>query len=146
MKSRHPKINMKVKFLIEKENNPDFLPEVFAFFPNEKYNSFEPNIFTSYAHIGQHSACHIDYANECKEANYNQFQDLLRELISIGYNDLEIENKQQIEAHRKPTASEIKFGHGATHYRTFQLSEILNKKGNIKQWFVADDKLRYYTT
>ncbi len=133
-----------VKFLIEKpEGN---LPcNVFAFFPNEKYNSIEPNVFTSYAHIGQHSACHIDYANECKEAQYNEFSDLLKELIGQGYKDLVVCNKQEIEAHRPPTKGEIKFGEGATHYRTFQIGEVLNNKGDIKKWFIADDLLRYST-
>ena len=34
-----------------------------------------------------------------------------------------------IEFHRKPTAGEIKFGHGATHYRDFMPSEYLKKDG-----------------
>ena len=135
-----------VKFLIEKpEGN---LPcNVFAFFPKENYNSFEPNTFMSYAHIGQHSGCHIDYANECKEANYNEYSDLLRELIGQGYKDLQILNKQEIKAHRAPTAGEIKFGESATHYLTVNLAHVLNKKGKIKKWFVwPGDGLRYYTS
>lgn len=45
---------------------------------------------------------------------------------------------------RKPTAYEIKFGEGAIHYRDFTMSEIgRNSKGELKQWFIADDKLRY---
>ena len=80
-----------VKFLIEKpEGN---LPcNVFAFFPDERYNYIEPDIYTSYAHIGQHSACHIDYANECKEAPEDEYTPLLNELIQIGYKDLIITN------------------------------------------------------
>jgi hypothetical protein len=46
--------------------------------------------------------------------------------------------------HRPPTDSEIKFGHGATHYRDFELKDVIDKKGNKKKWFVADDGLRYY--
>jgi len=134
----------KVLFLIEKpEGN---LPcNVFAFFPEEKYNSIEGGMFMSYAHIGQHSGCHIDYANECKEANFNVFSGLLRELIGQGYKDLKIENKQEFEYHREPTKGEIKFGEGATHYRSFTLAEIgINKKGDLKKWFIANDGLRYY--
>lgn len=73
-----------VKFLIEKpEGN---LPcNVFAFFPKEKYNN-EPNMFSCYAHTGQHSGCHLDYANECKVATPEQYSDLKQELESIGYN------------------------------------------------------------
>jgi len=86
-----------VKFLIEKDfdfNNPETFVEnhILAFFPNEKYNSIEPNVFTCYQHIGQHSACHIDYAKECKEATPEQYADLLAELKGQGYDDLEIIN------------------------------------------------------
>ncbi len=59
-----------VKFLIEKPEG-DLPCNVFAFFPNENYSHNDNNMFTSYAHIGQHSGCHIDYANECKEADIN---------------------------------------------------------------------------
>lgn len=139
----------KVKFLIEKEGE-----NVFAYFPYEIFNFKSPNdIYSlqndrmSYAHLGQHSACSTYYAKECKEANFNQYNDLLRELIGQGYKDLQILNSQTIECHRPPTKGEIKFGEGATHYRNFTLAEIgINKKGDFKKWFIAkDDGLRYYT-
>ncbi len=130
----------KVKFLIYQESKS----EVFAYFP-EIIGDNRGNK-TCYAHIGQHSACSPDYAKECKEAQYNEYADLLRELIGQGYNDLQIMNKQEIEAHRQPTAGEIKFGEGATHWLTVNLSCILNKKGDIKKWFVwPKDGLRYST-
>ena len=48
--------------------------------------------------------------------------------------------------HRKPTQSEIKFGHGAIHYRDFSVKECCHPGTRIKKcWFVADDGLRYYT-
>lgn len=80
-----------VQFLIEKpEGN---LPcQVFAFFPEEKYNSIENGTFYSYSTIGQHSACHIDYAKECKEATKEEYLPLMKELKQIGYN-LNILNK-----------------------------------------------------
>jgi len=133
-----------IKFLIEKpEGN---LPcNVFAFFPNDRHNNSNPDLFTSYAHLGQHSACSLEYANECKEANYNEFADLLRELIGQGYNDLQIMNKQEITYHRQPTAYELKLGYGATFYRDFRLHQTgITKTGNLKKWFIADDGLRYY--
>jgi hypothetical protein len=37
------------------------------------------------------------------------------------------------EYHRKPTKSEIKFGHGATHYKTFDESICTKKDGTIKK-------------
>jgi len=128
----------KVKFLIEKDGEG-----VFAYFPEMVHNG---QYKTCYAHVGQHSACHPSYADECKEANYNEYADLLKELIGQGYKDLQIMNKQEIQAHRQPTQGEIKFGEGATHYITVDLSCILNKKGDIKKWFVwPGDNLRYST-
>lgn len=41
--------------------------------------------------------------------------------------------EKSIEYHRKPTASEIKFGHGATHYKTFDESMCTTKDGHIKK-------------
>jgi hypothetical protein len=134
-----------VKFLMEKKEGN--LPcNVFAFFPNEPYYHTDKNMFTCYSHLGQHSSCHIDYANECKEANYNVYSDLLSELIAQGYKDLKIINSQVFECHRRPTAYEIQFGEGATHYRNFTLAQIgIKKDGDIKPWFKAkDDNLRYY--
>lgn len=53
-----------------------------------------------------------------------------------------------ITAHRKPTASEIKWGYGATHYRDFPVEEWLDRSGIegkfFKDWIKADDGLRYY--
>lgn len=73
-----------VKFLIEKPEG-DLPCQVFAFFPNDIYTHTSRGTFTSYAHVGQHSPCHIDYANECKEATPEQYADLKSELESIGY-------------------------------------------------------------
>lgn len=50
-----------------------------------------------------------------------------------------------ITAHRNATKGEIKFGHGATHYKTFEKSEWLKKDGSLKKWIVCPfDGLRYY--
>lgn len=138
----------KVIFKIEKdfdENNKDTFIEnhVFAFFPDMTFAQ-DSKIKTCYAHIGQHSACHIDYANECKEAKYNEFADLLKELIGQSYN-LDVLNNQVIELHRQPRLYEIAFSEGATHYKDFLIGEVLDKKGDIKKWVKDnDDLLRYY--
>lgn len=52
----------------------------------------------------------------------------------------------ECEYHRPPTEGEIRFGHGATHYRTFPVEECCHPGTRIKKkWFVAkDDGLRYY--
>jgi len=50
-----------------------------------------------------------------------------------------------ITAHRPPTPYEIKFGHGATHYKDFELWLWLKPDGKLKKWIKAqDDGLRYY--
>lgn len=74
----------KVKFLIEKPED-NYSGEVFAFFPDDNYTNFSTDTKTCYAHTGQHSACHIDYAGECKEATPEQYNDLKNELTGIGY-------------------------------------------------------------
>jgi hypothetical protein len=135
----------KVKFLIE-DAYLDIPKSVYAFFPEMPYSSTDKNLFTCYAHVGQHGCAHINYLTNATEANFNEYNGLLKELIGQGYKDLVIMNSQQITAHREPTKGEIKFGEGATHYRDFTMAEIgITKTGDIKQWFKADDGLRYYT-
>lgn len=65
--------------------------EVFAYFPEmiHSFNWYSPDNMTCYSHIGQHSACHPDYAKECKEATPEQYNDLKRELEGLGY-ELEV--------------------------------------------------------
>lgn len=75
----------KVVFLMDK---PDEEPpyDVYAFFPEEMYTNNSHSTFMSYAHLGQHSACNIQYAKACKLATPEQYNDLKRELEGIGYN------------------------------------------------------------
>lgn len=52
----------------------------------------------------------------------------------------------RVTYHRPPTPSEVRFGHGATHYREFPVGECCKPGTRIlKRWFTApDDGLRYY--
>lgn len=79
-----------VKFLKNESLNDDENVVLFAFFPQEHYYNKEHKdyklMFQSYEHNGQHSACHIDYANESVRANKEEYKDLFEELESIGYN------------------------------------------------------------
>lgn len=116
---------------------------ILAYFFNEKADG--QGNYLCYAHVGQHSACSPDYVRPLKLATPQQYADLERELIGQGYT-LEILNELPVECHRPPTKGEIRFGYGATHYRTFSYLEIgHNRRGEIKKWFKADDGLRYYT-
>mgnify|MGYP000158043589 CR=1 FL=1 len=46
---------------------------------------------------------------------------------------------------RNPTPSEVRFGHGATHYKDFILGDVIKHCGSIKKWIVCpQDGLRYY--
>lgn len=50
----------------------------------------------------------------------------------------------RVEGHRQPTASEIRFGHGAVHYRDFTLADFWDyKEHRIKSKIQADDGLIY---
>lgn len=71
-----------VKFLIHPKDK-----EVMAFFPMLFHNKRrDRKMKTCYAHLGQHSACHEDYAAECNKATPDQYDSLKKELESIGYN------------------------------------------------------------
>jgi hypothetical protein len=46
---------------------------------------------------------------------------------------------------REPTPSEIKFGHGARHYKVFSRNIWEKPDGRAKQWLKCpEDGLRYY--
>lgn len=75
----------KVKFYKDKDG------DIFAYFPELPFNN-QPGMFTCYAHIGQHSACHRDYLRGKRLATKEQYQPLLNELIGQGYDDLIVLN------------------------------------------------------
>ena len=66
-----------VKFLVNKD-------DIFAFFPNENYDNGDITK-ASYSHIGQHSACCEDYADESRPATEAERAGLIKELTNIGY-------------------------------------------------------------
>ncbi len=91
---------------------------------------------------------------DCETLSYQDCQSMLAQMEENGYTfdyDLGaapynlriLENT--VTYCRKPTAAEIKFGHGATHYKDFPLSQCTKKDGNYKKWLVCPvDGLRYY--
>lgn len=81
----------KVKFLVHVDPKPDPVlnavfgaPDVYAYFPEENHDR-EGIYKTCYAHIGQHSAIHPDYAQESRNATEEERKELIQELKSIGY-------------------------------------------------------------
>lgn len=66
---------------------------IYAYFPNEA-SDLNGNK-TSYAHIGQHSGCSPEYAKESIVCSNNEYEDLLKELVSGGYDDLWIVNTEE---------------------------------------------------
>ncbi len=77
----------KVCFLIN-ESDKEAGEDLFAFFPFLN--------FLAYSHLGQHSGCCLDYALESREASLNEAEDLYKELVSIGYNDLELVSFEEL--------------------------------------------------
>jgi hypothetical protein len=128
-----------VLFLKEKDGS-----DVFAYFPT-LWADVNGRTATCYAHIGQHSGCSREYADECKEASFGEYcHDLLPELIGQGYGDLLIINAETFSYWRNPTPEEVKFGNGATHHKPILLQNCINPKtGKIKKWIKALDGLRY---
>lgn len=76
---------MNVNFLINDE-------DLFAYFPDENYNEklYGNTMKMSYAHLGQHSACHETYATASRNAERSAYKHLLAELQQIGYTNLKI--------------------------------------------------------
>jgi len=50
----------------------------------------------------------------------------------------------ELQGHRPPTSGEIRFGHGATHYKKFDILDCVKPCGTIKKWIKCPyDGLRY---
>ena len=79
-----------VKFYLEKNN---IHSDVFAYFPN-LISDRKGNV-TSYSHVGQHSGCSKDYIKGKRLASPLQYDSLLKELVSLGYDDLNVINKRR---------------------------------------------------
>ena len=88
-----PKPEPKTIVVFRKENETG---EILAVFVEENYYHYDSSSKTCYAHIGQHSACNLDYvAIETVEATPEEYKDLADELTnSIGYN-LDIQQDYQ---------------------------------------------------
>lgn len=72
----------RVKFLVHQTNG-----ELYAFFPQLKaeFNGYRHDNRLSYSHVGQHSACNIEYVKESRLATEAEYKDLKKELEGQGY-------------------------------------------------------------
>lgn len=77
-----PEDFVRVVYLKTPKTEGDEGGEVFAFFPDEKWNDSD-NV--SYAHCGQHGPCALEYAKECTAATKEEYEGLDNELRDIGY-------------------------------------------------------------
>ena len=77
----------RVKFVI-------FQDELLAIFPDEQFNHWNTKTCMSYQTIGQHGECGKSLLR-CKTATKEQYSDLLKKLVAIGYDDLKVMNKEK---------------------------------------------------
>ena len=77
---------MRVCYLIHPEHS-----EVLAYFPTEEFDNKGNKM--SYQHIGQHGACSVEYAKECRDATPDEYEALHKELTTmVGYEGLVIKS------------------------------------------------------
>ena len=72
------------------ERRGDFKNDVTAVFPTIAADSCGYGEMVCYAHIGQHSGCSVAWYQNTRSAKPEEYRDLLKELVSIGYDDLRI--------------------------------------------------------
>ena len=75
---------METKTIVIFKKDPQNNNEVIAFMPYDICNW--QGYFTCYAHIGQHCSSCDEYFRQCRTATQEEYEPLLNELISIGYN------------------------------------------------------------
>ncbi len=64
--------------------------EIIALFPEQRYSNVGYSI-NSYMHLGQHGAAEYDHVIATSNpAREHEYQPLLAELISVGYDDLRV--------------------------------------------------------
>jgi hypothetical protein len=72
-------------------------------------------------------------------ATWRRMRDIISTSLPVGY------DVETVTYHRPPTASEARFGEGATHYLDVDVDEIINPgTRQLPAWFIGRDGLRYY--
>jgi len=112
----------KVKFLREANG------QILAVFPLQKeygtagIRTSEEVLLACYSHVGQHSVTSRQYAKDLKPATRREFEPLLEELQSVGYDDLQIvlpSKKAFKEALRADPYTSVGFGSKVTTWVLF---------------------------
>ncbi len=110
----------------EQDNNFDYKVRVKIW---EKMNAFEmPKTYDNILTLLKAIAKANKNVSKAKQATITQYN-------RGGFTALEY--------HREPTPAEIKFGHGATHYRDFPLMECVKDNGDVKKRLKSEDGLIY---
>lgn len=73
--------------LFRTERHGPFAGDVTAVFPGIPGS---PNMWTCYAHVGQHSSCSPAWVRMTRNARYAEYAGLLKELHAIGYTNLRL--------------------------------------------------------
>lgn len=76
-----------VIFKIEKDGSAPYA--VFPTLPGD----MNPATMTCYARLGQHGTAHSAYVRKCRLATPEEYAPLLKELKSVGYDDLQIRKR-----------------------------------------------------
>ncbi|MAG28101.1 hypothetical protein CMI47_21455 [Candidatus Pacearchaeota archaeon] len=114
-------------------------------YPFPGYIGSGASIPPTFGRIRYNGGCEHD--GDWWEGEIRQFPQLADgyEIIHVATWGWRIVKTTMIEYHREPTAAEIKFGHGATHYKDFRSDKCRKPNGDFKRWLVCpDDGLRYY--
>lgn len=80
--------------------------EVIAVFPAIAGDMNPYRTCQGYAHIGQHTSISVDVMQWTRRAKPEEYKDLLDELVSIGYDDLQIRRKfsrKDLESRKEQT-------------------------------------------
>ena len=110
-------------------------------------NAIPPNIFVPVHKAADKTKARTKVEEALRYAGYRTQRSHSTKRAKAAKEGLPVrDDVTEVEYHRPPTASEIRFGHGAAHYRTFPVEDAVHPETRVlKKSFVAsDDGLRYY--
>ncbi len=127
------KDNEKTVVIFKKDKGDNALKDngqVFAVFPAEPFD-LKGNV-TSYSHAGQHSACSLEYVRECTNARWDEYQDLKKELESLGYNLLDVQELLIPEFHVVMQGLHVSGTHEEEYNKKFHPEKV--QQSTFMQW------------